>query len=897
MGWKEFLIIAIDYTENPELLVRIKAKSRDGESHTFIVENCIPRFWTEKDTSTLRLPSHIRSKPSSFTSVEGAPLWEVRAKLPSQLKEMKSVLFPSYCADVPFANAVRWIYDWTAVIEVDTAHISSSSKSRIRPVHIRPSDADPSDFQLFGLYFDIETADSLDTETTPERVVSIAIYDEKTDTHECATIRHTSERQVKRFLSNQEALHTVVEHDEDIPPLNADRIHVINIEGADDDEREAGLLWWFKHRIEHYNPDVLAGQNIIDYDIPYLRNRCRNQSKTMEREHGGDPPVWATYPKLFRQRRGLIPPFDTKKVYAEQVQGAAATTGAASLGWMGASTLGYGKVPRTSIKEMMENDPMMLAVYNIWDNVVASRVMQKMDLLPFYQAKVAFHNSTIHHAHSNMMLIEDMMGHLLKQRNVVMPSLDTTIARMSNAGIEQGGFVMEAPSGVWRNALELDNSMEYPSVIITCNADLSTKVKEEDYPNGFPFPVARTPSGRIYRQDKEGLMPSFLRKLASERDTLRSEMGDAYDGGDYELAEKLNKKQRVMKENMNSWYGVLGSGLTEKTRNRPFRMTDPEIGSDITEIARMHNDWNKHYIERQALWFHQDGIFPEPLIPHNIDKPTALRLSESGWCELRFKVLYQDTDSCKMCIANHDEAEAMIRPFTNNDIFSIGNILTNGLNESFHDFVKETIGVDRNEFFKVKPDAYYQRYFQWGVKKRYAYMDFDGKKGYRGVEMRRSSSPKVVKDAQQIIFDAILGGVSKPELNSIIRDIESNMLDESTTAELDFGQPMGIKKEGTQAHRAAMWSNRNLKAQFALGDKPMLFIAKSTPNGLPSNRIVAVEWGDDPSSVGVVVDRPASIKKFFANSNSFKAILGALGTSWESAIAGMSQSTLGDWFK
>ena len=33
----------------------------------------------------------------------------------------------------------------------------------------------------------------------------------------------------------------------------------------------------------------------------------------------------------------------------------------------------------------------------------------------------------------------------------------------------------------------------------------------------------------------------------------------------------------------------------------------------------------------------------------------------------------------------------------------------------------------------------------------------------------------------------------------------------------DFGQPMGMKKEGTQAHKAAgMWSNKNLDTSFSL---------------------------------------------------------------------------------
>ena len=611
MDSQPVLIVALDYQEEPELITTIRVKALDGTSHNLRVKGIMPRFWTEKNPDGMVLPKQVKSaKSSKFTSVEGTPLYEIRVEKPSQIREVREFFFPHYCADVSWPNLVRWICGWSAVIELNTADLLSGKI--LRPVKIKPSTHDITDFKLDALYYDIETADSLDMDGTPEPIVSIAIYDERTDTHECATIRHTSERQVRRFMASQQALESVVEHKNPIPPLDAERIFVHNIEGEDDDEREAGLLWWFKRVLEKYDPDVIAGQNILNYDNPYVKNRCVNQRRAMEREHRGNVPVWATYPRLFTKHKGLMPSFDTKRVYAEQVQGAAATTGAASLAWMGESTLGYGKVPRTSIKQMMANDPMMLVVYNIWDNVVAHRCMEKLDLLAFYQLKVGFHNSTLHSAHSNMMLVEDMMGHLLRARDSVMPSLDTVRSRLVGGGIETGGFVMDAPSGLWQNAFELDNSMEYPSVIITCNADPSTKVKESDYPDGFPFPVARTPLGRIYRQDIEGLMPSILRGLASERERVRAEMRVASESGDDELAERLNKRQRVMKENMNSWYGVLGSGQTDKTSGRPFRLVDGEIGSDITDIARRHNDWNKSVINRTTLIFTDDGIYPDP---------------------------------------------------------------------------------------------------------------------------------------------------------------------------------------------------------------------------------------------------------------------------------------------
>ena len=94
-----------------------------------------------------------------------------------------------------------------------------------------------------------------------------------------------------------------------------------------------------------------------------------------------------------------------------------------------------------------------------------------------------------------------------------------------------------------------------------------------------------------------------------------------------------------------------------------------------------------------------------------------------------------------------------------------------------------------------------------------------------------------------------------------------------------------------------MWSNKNLDTQFNLGDKPVIYMASKTKNGLPQNRLVAIEWGDAPEDYGIVVDRDRAIDKFFVQSNSFKQILGAVGTSWESARAGMSQTTMEDWFR
>ena len=872
------LIVDIDYTESPRLLTHLRLKTLDGQVKIVTVDKCVPRFWTEKDPTDLELPGSVKSaRLSNKTSIEGTPLWEIRVDLPSNIRELRDYFFPHYCSDVRWSSLVRWIYGWTSVIEIDEDDLMD--ERTITPSRIKPSNHDPNDFDLSVVWFDIETEDCLDVDGTEGRVVSIAIMDSITGIHEVGTTVPVGQRQVKRMLSSRETLEGMVEHQAGIDPIPKDKIKVVNFEYTDSDTNEAALLWWFKTRIEELDRDLIGGQNIKAYDIPYLRNRCLNMIKEMNARHQGNVPVFHRYPNMNKVLRK--PMFDSKKAFAEQVQGEMQS---GSLAWMAETVLGYGKVPRTRITDLMVSDPVLLAAYNIWDNVVVDRCMKSLDLISFYLVKTAFHNSTMKSAHSNMMLIEDMMGHLLMKENKVQPSISLTQSKLVG-GIEEGGFVMEAPIGVFEASMELDNTAEYPAQMITANLSPDTLVDPGKYGDEYPFPVTIAPSGRVYRRDREGIFPRVLRELLEERKRIQAEMREAYSNNDEELAEILNRKQRVIKESCNSWYGVLGSGNTEKTRARPFRLANPGIGSDITEGARLHNAWNKDMIEATSLFFTKDGV--EPFIE---DADDGIRLD--------FKVIGQDTDSCKVTIINHDEACEKIRKINEDDVKSIANLLCIMLNGSYDDFVKKTFNVDKNSYLYVKPDAYYERFFSWGVKKRYAYREYDGKQSFRGVEIRRSSSPSIVKNAQMELFTTILDGADRKKVNDTLRRIHSDLLDPQVIESIDFGQPFGVKKEGTFAWKASMWSNQNLGTNFDIGDKPVLFLASSSSKGgLPKNRVVAIEWGETPESFGITVDREASFEKFFVNSTSWIGILGAFQTSWEKALAGMSQTDMDEWFK
>ena len=883
------LIVGADYSpksadDDSPLTVHLKCRDIDGNRRNLDVRGCIPRFWTSKDISTLALPDFvIKASHSKMKTIQGQDLTEIRVKHPNNIREIRDFCYPHYSADVPYAVAVRWHYGWGAVIEVDDSNLGrakprNTKPTIIRPVHIKPSSVDVGDFKLSTLWFDIETQDDIfhKPEDAGGRVISIAIYDHKRQRSECAIHTQVSQRQVRRLLGSSEALESLIENDSGIPPLISENIYVKVLEagaGVDPlheaEEEEAALFWWFKRRIDKYDPDVIAGHNIRDYDIPYLKNRAKRMNRSIRR--GGR----REFPLLFADRR--IQYLDTFKAYKEQIEGLPIAAGGGSLAWMATEELGYGKVPRQSILKMYDEDPALLVAYNIWDNIVPARVEEKLELLAFYQYKVGWHHSVLNNSHSNMMLVEDMMAHLLRERQVVMPSVAVVRQGLEGLGFE-GGFVADAPTGVYRFAFEVDNSMEYPACIISGNLDISTRIRDpEQYRDGYPFPVTVCPSGRVYRRDFEGLMPNILRDLAINRDRVRGLMKTEKDPARWSL---LNRQQRVMKENMNSWYGVLGSGGSSKTGGRPFRMADPGIGADITEIARNHNAWNKKHIEHTTLWLGEGG--PSPIFTE-------------GAHPIEFDVIYQDTDSCKCAIRNLKALENNVRKLTIEDVRSCANLICHILNDSFDDFVKQTLQIKRNEFFRIKPDAYYALYFQWGAKKRYAYIDDAGVIGYRGIEIRRSNAPQILKEFQKRLLDTVLGGGDKREVNSIVR----RFIEDSTEfPDEDFGKPMGLqtRNESTQQWKAAMWSNKHLDTAFDIGSKPKLYLCSSSPVGLPSSRLVALEWGDEPSRLGIVVDREASIRKLVADSASTSAMLKALGTSWDAAVSGMSQSTFSEWF-
>jgi DNA polymerase II len=249
-----------------------------------------------------------------------------------------------------------------------------------------------------------------------------------------------------------------------------------------------------------------------------------------------------------------------------------------------------------------------------------------------------------------------------------------------------GGLVLDSRPGLYRNILVFDFKSLYPSIIRTFNVDPMTHVTSGD------ADVVRTPGGALFRRSEPGILPDLVARLAEERARARA-------AGDGVAAQAI----KIL---MNSLFGVLGSPAS--------RLFSPAVANAIT-IAGQH----------------------------------VIRLAASAVEALGHQVIYGDTDSLFVDIAEADTARAAAR----------GEVLRAAIGASVAEAVGREFGCTSHlelEFEKV-----YARFFMpevrggaTGSKKRYAGL-VDGKVEFVGLEAVRRDWSEVARRFQRELLDLV----------------------------------------------------------------------------------------------------------------------------------------------
>lgn len=348
---------------------------------------------------------------------------------------------------------------------------------------------------------------------------------------------------------------------------------------------EKALLLSLQAWIQHLDPDLIIGWNLIEFDLKILLARAKKCGVTL---------------RLGRDEQALrLELAESGRAFA-RLSGRVALDGIAllkSATWQFASfslesvaqaLLGRGKAIQVKqergreIQRLYEEDPDALVAYNLEDTRLVSDIFAQTELIDFL----------IERSGLTGLPLDKMGGSAQAFDNLYLPSLHRSgyVAPEYASGLhtEQvpGGFVMESRPGLYQHILVLDFKSLYPSIIRTFLIDpLGLCLAEE----GAEDPVPGFLGAQFARQGH--LLPQLIERLWQARDEAKRQNKSAL--------------SQAIKIQMNACYGVLGSHLC--------RFFDQRLSASITlrghQILTETADYLQDTLGYSVIYGDTDSVF------------------------------------------------------------------------------------------------------------------------------------------------------------------------------------------------------------------------------------------------------------------------------------------------
>lgn len=353
-----------------------------------------------------------------------------------------------------------------------------------------------------------------------------------------------------------------------------------------DDERAA--LDAFCTRVAQFDPDVLTGWNVIDFDLSVLQRIAARL---------GHPFELGRIPGALRVRKSEGFFGSGRAVIAgrlvldgiDLLRGAFVRMDDFSLDAVAREVLGEGKTltggedgdRAAEISHHYRYDLPKFALYARTDARLAFQIVAKLKLVQLAFVRSQLTGMTPDRVSASIASFDFLYLSELQRRGLVAPSVQDAGGESTP---QHGGHVLEPVAGLHENVWVFDFKSLYPSIIRTFNIDPLAYVAQPapgadliDTPGGW---FARTPA----------ILPGMLDALFPQREAAKR-AGDAV-------------ASNAIKILMNSFYGVLGTPAC--------RFHNPALANAITGQGREMLLWSKRWFEaagHRVLYGDTDSLF------------------------------------------------------------------------------------------------------------------------------------------------------------------------------------------------------------------------------------------------------------------------------------------------
>ena len=819
-------------------IVRVVGRDENGERDLTVIGGTEPYFFVPPHESASQ--DCVVREEHGYEGYDGRPLKKVVTKLPKHVGQIRDDFSVTYEADIPYTRRVSVDYGLSGYIRVP-----DRKNCDISEVETDIDEADVESIEPRVVMADIEALPDYEigfdefTEEAPGEVIMISAYDTREEKYDVFVLdpdKSVDGRDVKQELSQHWNGHELAPQF-----VNAD----IDLTIAD---TESALLNSFLSYIEDVRPDLLSGWNWEDFDHRYLLNRMEKVDgvdRWRMSDIGGITHNYRNDLETTVARIDGLPAFDMMRAYCDQM--VFSDWRSKALDYVSQEELGVGKVEDINISRGYDTERSRLTAYNIIDTQLLVALDDMADIHGFFYQLSDLTGVPIYDTFSAMRLVD---GFIMSRRtdDEILPNADGV--EVDNAA---GGLVLSPSSGIseWVGVIDLKSL--YPSSIITANISKETMTndndeadvivpwmpeKEDDFDGNIErehldFDAER---GQGLKLDDEGIMPKYLKLLFSEREDFKDKRNQ-YDPNT-PMYQVWDHKQGAVKVIMNSFFGV--------SNNKYYRVASPELGDTITGLSRF------------ILW-------------------TGVEICE----ELGFEVIYGDTDSVMVSLAEPDEFDGMTEKEAMEEVVERGKEVERRINEEVgraaediglgddHPFLDlstlpHNLPDDENHAWAFEFEKLFRRFFQHGKKKRYAggcvwkegkyIKDENGninpKPSITGYESERSDSPELTEEAQPEVIKMILDDADFSEVSEYLQglcdDIRAENIELRKIAKPGaINGPPEAYSSPTPTIRAAIYSNEHLDYDWSNGDQPWVYYIRKTPPMKPNTDVLALEWWDD----------------------------------------------------
>ncbi|HII14751.1 MAG TPA: DNA polymerase II [Nanoarchaeota archaeon] len=355
------------------------------------------------------------------------------------------------------------------------------------------------------------------------------------------------------------------------------------VKGAVACKDEEELITKFLASVNEYDPDIITGWNLIDFDLKVLQERCRGYGMELAIGRGGKKcrlKIEADFMKTSKadaEGRIIIDGMQLLRDAFVKLEDYRLETA-------GRTLAGEGKLVKFTdkgreIEAMFLENKQLLSEYNMQDAKLVLKILEKTNVLNIAVERSILTGMPIDRVSASIASFDSLYLREARKRGIVCPCASYA-EKMERV---KGAFVMEPKPGIYDNVIVLDFKSLYPSIIRTFNIDPASFAAGCKGKN-----LVKAPNGACFRNE-DGILPEVIQRLWEAREIARKR--------------KDETARFAIKIHMNSIYGAMAS-----PNCRFFNM---DIANAITSFARQIIQASAAEIEKK-----------------------------------KYGVLYSDTDSC-----------------------------------------------------------------------------------------------------------------------------------------------------------------------------------------------------------------------------------------------------------